>query len=195
MDIMELLFGHGGKLGSTYNPGQLSNLDDINNYIKSQMGGGGQDITQNQNYQQGSEWLSRLFNDPEFFKSFEAPLQRQFEENTVPELANRFASMGSGGSTGSTAFRNQLGREGSNLSTNIAALRGGMQQQGVNQGLAYGQQPIQNLMQMMGIGLQPTQNMYQQASAGLLGPAIASLGGGFGGGFGQQMGKNFANWF
>ncbi len=178
--------GKEGEFKSTYNPGQLSNIDDINNYIKSQMGGGNQDITQNQNYQQGSQWLNDLFNDPEFFKSFEAPLQRQFEEETVPGLANRFASMGSGGSTGSTAFRNQLGREGSNLSTNIAALRGGMQQQGVNQSLGYAQSPIQNLMNMMGIGLQPTQNAYQGPSQGGWGALAGPLAGGAVSSWGSQ---------
>jgi len=158
------LTGEKGGFKSTYNKNQLSTIDDINNYIKSNMGN--QDITQNPTYQQGNEWLMNLFNDPEFFKSFEAPLQRQFEENTVPDLANRFASMGSGGALGSTGFRNQLAREGSNLSTNIAALRGGMQQQGANQALSYAQSPIQNLLQMMGIGLQPTQNVYQPPSMG-----------------------------
>lgn len=189
---MGMMNGQNGEFKSTYNKGQLSNIDEINNYIKSQMGAGNQDITQNQNYQQGSQWLNDLFNDPEFFKSFEAPLQRQFEEETVPGLANRFASMGSGGSTGSTAFRNQLGREGSNLSTNIAALRGGMQQQGVNQSLQYGQQPIQNLMQMMGIGLQPTQNVYQPPSQGGWGALSGPLMSGATNMWASQQGNKFA---
>lgn len=129
---------------------------------------GQSDITQNPQYQQGQEWLNNLFNDPDFFRSFEAPLQRQFEEETIPGLANRFASMGSGGSTGSTAFRNQLAREGSNLSTNIAALRSGMMQQGVNQNLQYAQQPFSNLMQMYQQALgQPINNQYQPPSAGI----------------------------
>ena len=124
------------------------------------------DVTQQPGYQQGNQWLMDLFNDPEFFKNFEAPLQRQFQEQTVPELANRFASMGSGGALGSTGFRNQLAREGSNLSTNIAALRGGMQQQGVNQSLQYAQQPFNNLMSLYQQALQPTQNVYQPPSGG-----------------------------
>jgi len=180
--------GQEGEFKSTYNPNQLGFLDNMLNNIKGQ----NQDITQNQNYQQGQDWLHSLFSDPDFFKNFEAPLQRQFQENTVPELANRFAGMGSGGSMGSTAFRNQLGREGSNLSTNIAALRGGMQQQGVNQSLQYGQQPIQNMMQMMQQALQPTQNVYQPPTAGPMGDIMSSLAGGFAKGYGNKMGQGMA---
>jgi hypothetical protein len=150
-----------GEQGSEYNEAQQGGFDDIFKMIEGMRGGS--DITQNGNYQQGSQWLNSLFNDPEFFKNFEAPLQRQFEEQTVPDLANRFASMGSGGALGSTGFRNQLAREGSNLGTNIAALRGGMQQQGVNQSLQYGQQPFNNLAQLYQIGLGGggVNNLYQ----------------------------------
>jgi len=157
--------GKPGEQKSSFNEGQQGGIDDILKAIKGMSGN--EDITQNQNYGQGQEWLHNLFNDPDFFKNFEAPLQRQFEEETIPGLANRFASMGSGGSTGSTAFRNQLGREGSNLSTNIASLRGGMQQQGVNQSMQYAQQPFQNMMSMYQQALgQPVNNQYQPPSTG-----------------------------
>lgn len=180
--------GQEGEFKSTYNDNQLGFLDNMLNKLKS----GNTDITQDQNYQQGQDWLHSLFNDPDFFKNFEAPLQRQFEEQTVPDLANRFAGMGSGGAMGSTAFRNQLGREGSNLSTNIAALRGGMQQQGVNQSLQYGQQPFQNMMQMMQQALQPTNNVYQPPTAGPFGDIMSSLAGGFATGYGNKMGQGMA---
>jgi hypothetical protein len=192
--FLETLFGSPAKTGSTYNKGQLSSLDNILESIRG-MRGGAQDITQQPGYQQGNNWLMSLFNDPQFFNSFEAPLQRQFQEQTVPDLANRFAAMGSGGALGSTGFRNQLAREGSNLSTNIAALRGGLQQQGVNQGLQYAQQPFSNLMSLYQQALQPTQNTYQPASGGLLGPALGSIAGGFGGGFGNIFGQGMANRF
>ena len=160
--VFQMMGGQEGQFGSTYNEGQLSTIDDINKMIKGMSGQ--QDITQNPTYQAGNEWIQSLFNDPEFFKSFEAPLMRQFEEETIPGLANRFASMGSGGSTGSTAFRNQLSREGSNLQTNIAAMRGGMQQQGANQALQYAQQPTSNYQNLLNYALKPTQNTYQPSS-------------------------------
>lgn len=189
-----LISGFGGKdakEGSTYNKGQRGSLDDLINSIK-QMRGGATDITQNQNYQQGQDWLQSMFNDPEFFNKFEAPLQRQFQEETVPGLANRFASMGSGGSLGSTGFRNQLGREGSNLSTNIASLRGGMQQQAIPQSLGYAQQPFSNLMNLYQQALQPTNNTYQPASAGPFAPAATAFTGAFSQGYGNQLGQRMA---
>lgn len=186
------LTGDKAKQGSTYTKGQRSTIDDILQSIKGMKSGGAQDITQNPSYQTGQDLLQSMFSDPEFFNQFEAPLQRQFQEQTVPELANRFASMGSGGSTGSTAFRNQLGREGSNLSTNIAALRGGMQQQAVPQLLGYAQQPFSNLMSLYQQALQPTQNQYQPATPGFGGNIGASMFGGLAQGYGQQFGQNMA---
>lgn len=181
-----------GEQSSTYTPNQQGSIDDILNSIKGMKGGGAQDITQNQNYNTGQNWLQGLFNDPSFFQQFEAPLQRQFQEQTVPDLANRFAGMGSGGSLGSTAFRNQLGREGSNLSTNIGALRGGMQQQAIPQLLGYSQQPFSNLMSLYQQALQPTQNQYQPPSAGPFGGALSALLSAFGQGAGQKFGEGFA---
>ncbi len=157
--------GNKGKFSSTYNNNQLSHLDEMLANLK----GGPPNVEDNPQYGQGMEWLNSLFSDPEFFNNFEAPLQRQFQEQTVPDLANRFASQGSGGSLGSTGFRNQLAREGSNLHTNIAALRGQMQQQGVNQAFQGAQQPFSNYMQQQQQALQPTQNQYQPPSPGFWG--------------------------
>jgi hypothetical protein len=184
------LFGSNAEKGSTYTKGQQGLIDEVLGLVKGNLGGGQGDITQNQNYQTGQDWLQSLFNDPNFFQSFEAPLQRQFQEETVPGLANRFASMGSGGALGSTAFRNQLGREGSNLSTNIAALRGGMQQQAIPQLQAYGQQPISNIMQYIQQALTPTQNTYQGASTGLFGGAASGFMSGAAQGYGQKWGES-----
>ena len=158
--ILKGFMGGGGEMSSTFNPQQEKFMQKGLEGLDPSQG----NITNNQNYLQGQDWLSSLFNDPEFFKSFEAPLQRQFQENTVPDLANRFAGMGSGGSLGSTGFRNQLGREGSKLHEMIASLRGGMQQQGVNQSLQYAQQPTSNYLQQLQQFLQPTQNVYQPGS-------------------------------
>lgn len=158
--LLKGMFGDQGGAGSTFNKQQQ-------NFMNQGLGGlnpGMGDITQNPTFKGGNEWLQNLFSDPDFFKSFEAPLMRQFEEETIPGLANRFAGMGSGGSLGSTGFRNQLAREGSNLHEKIASLRGGLQQQGVNQSLQYAQQPASNYLQQLQQYLTPTQNTYQQSS-------------------------------
>lgn len=165
--------GSPGQQKSTFSKGQRGALDDILQSIKS-MKNNAQDITQNQNYQTGQDWLQSMFSDPSFFDKFEAPIKRQYEEQIVPDLANRFASMGSGGSTGSTGFRNQANREGSNLATNLAALRGGMQQQAIPQLLGYAQQPFQNLMSLQNLALgQGTMNQYQPPSTGGIGSLAA----------------------
>jgi len=155
--ILNMITGKEGEFKSSYNPQQLDFMKQGLGGLNPQMG----NINQNPTFQGGNEWLQNLFSDPEFFKSFSAPIMRDFEENTIPNLANRFAGMGSGGSLGSTAFRNQLGRESSTLHEKLATLKGGLQQTGVNQALQYGQAPVSNYMQQLQQLLQPTQNVYQ----------------------------------
>ena len=171
--VIGSLSGNSAEQQSSFSKGQQGGINDILQQIKG-MKNGAADITQNPNYQTGQNWLQSMFSDPDFFNQFEAPLQRQFSEQTIPELANRFASQGSGGSLGSTAFRNALGREGSNLSTNIAALRGGMQQQAIPQLLGYSQQPFSNLMSLYQQALgQPVNNQYLPATTGATGALAA----------------------
>lgn len=190
MNFIETLFGSPGKQGSTYNQNQLGTIDQIIQHINEMRGQGGGDISQQQNFQQGQGFLNNLFNDPSFFQNIEAPALRQFNEQITPDIANRFASMGSGGSLGSTAFRNELGREGSNLAERLSANRTGMQQQGANQALGYGQTQNQSFMQMLQQALQPTQNTYSQPTGGLFGPLLGALGGGAAAGYGQQWGQS-----
>lgn len=162
--IFQAFTGNKEKQGSTYSKGQRSFIDDILKQVKGMSGQ--QDITQNPQFQQGNEFFNSLFNDPSFFEKFEAPAMRQFNEEIIPGVANRFASMGSGGSLGSTAFRNQLGRESSNLATNLAAQRGQMQQQAIPQMLQYSQQPFSNYMSLLQQALTPTKNTFQPSSTG-----------------------------
>lgn len=170
MSMIEQM-GKKGEQSSSFSEGQQGGIEGLLQMLQGMSGGGGMDINQNPMYQQGNEYLMSMFNDPEFFKNIEAPMQRQFEENTVPDLANRFASMGSGGALGSTGFRNQMAREGSNLHTNMAAQRSQMQMQALPQMFGSANQPFNNMMQMYGQALgQPTQNQYQPPSAGMWGP-------------------------
>ena len=185
--------GEKGQHGSTFGKNQLSLIDQAVQGIKGGFGGPQQDITQSQPYQQGNDFFNSLFNDQDFFNKFEAPAMRQFNEEIAPGLANRYASMGSGGSTGSTGFRNQLAREGQNLSTNLAAQRGQMQQNAVPQMLGYAQQPVSNWMTQMQQALQPTQNTYQGPSMGALGGLAAPFAQGAASIWGQQAGQYAGN--
>lgn len=181
--------GKEAKEGSTYTGSQQGLIDKITKLAQGQNGMSA-DVTQNPNYQQGQDYLQGLYNDPEFFNKFEAPIQRQYEEEVIPGLANRFASQGSGGSLGSTGFRNQLTREGSNLSSNIANLRGGMQMQGLPQLMNYAQQPFNNLMSMYNTALNPQpNNQYFPSTAGAGGQIASSFAGGLANAGGQYAGN------
>jgi hypothetical protein len=188
LSMIQGSMGKGGETSSTYSKGARSLIDDIIGSVKGMKGS--QDITQNQNYQTGQDWLQSMFSDPEFFNKFEAPITRQFEEQTMPGIANRFASMGSGGATGSTAFRNQANRAGVDLATNLASMRGGMQQGAIPQMLNYAQQPFNNYMSMMQNALTPTQNVYQPPSAGPLAGPLSAITGAMSQGFGQNFGQS-----
>lgn len=188
--------GKDAQQQSSFSKGQQGGINDILNMVKGMKGKG--DITQNQGFQSGQNWINDLFNDQNFFNKFQAPMERQFSEQTIPGLANQFAGMGSGGSLGSTAFRNALGREGEHLQESIAALRGGMQQQGVNQALNYAQQPFQNMMQLYNQALgQPMMNQYAPATTGGWGSLSAPFAQGatsyWGGQGGQNNNQNYAN--
>jgi hypothetical protein len=85
--------------------------------------------------------------------------QKMFQQQTVPSLAERFTSLGSGNALSSGAFASQLGAAGNDLSTDLAGIMAqyGLQQQALGQ----------NLMHM---GMQPQfENVY---TAG--GPSFAS---------------------
>lgn len=187
--LMGSLTGEKGGQKSSFSKGQQGGINDIIQQIKGM--GGAPDITQNQNFQQGQGFLDNLFNDPSFFQNIEAPALRQFDEQIAPDIANRFASMGSGGSMGSTAFRNQMNREGSNLAQNLSAQRTGMQQQGANQSLGYAQQPFSNIMQLYNQALgQPMMNQYQGPSTGGFGSLGAPFAQGAASYWGGQGGQN-----
>jgi len=117
--------------------------------------------------------------------SFEPIAQRareQFQTQTIPSIASRFASMGTGGSQSSSAFNQALGSAGADLESQLAALGSqfGLQQQQLDQNMLF------NLLQA---GLKPqSENVYMPGQPGFLenvgSGLFQGLGtlGGFGGG-------------
>lgn len=74
---------------------------------------------------QGTDFLTKLLSgDESIFKEIEAPMIRQFEQQTVPGLAERFTAQGSGGQS-SSAYQQQLGAAGSRLAQDLASQRAG----------------------------------------------------------------------
>lgn len=84
----------------------------------------------------GNLALQGLQNPYQGFEPIEERARSQFQTSTVPSLAERFTSMGSGGQR-SSAFQGALGQAGSGLEQALAALRAqyGLQSRGLSQNL------------------------------------------------------------
>lgn len=111
------------------------------------------------------------------YKGF-APIAQQartgFEQQTVPGLAERFTSMGSGASLSSPSFASQLGQHASGLEQGIAALKAnyGQTQQGLNN---------QRFGQLGQLGFQPSfENTYFKRQPGFGEQAGQGIAGGIG---------------
>ena len=122
--------------------------------------------------QSGLDFLSALLSgDPEALNAFEAPLIQQFEQETIPGLAERFAQYDAQGSSG---FKNSLAGASKDLTTNLAALRGQLQMNALG-----------NLGGLLGLGTQQSfQPLMKQGSQGLFGSALT----GFGSSLGSKLG-------
>ena len=112
------LFGGGGKdkdrfdRESTLSPEQEKIFTLVQQLLQGQLGGEGQ-------------------------QAFEAPFLRQFQEQTIPGIAERFSGLGA---QSSSAFQQSLGAAGAGLQENLAAMGATRQQNTITQ-----------LMQMLGI--------------------------------------------
>lgn len=178
--IWETLFGKGDKITqqSTLDPGQQQFLQQM----LSQLGGGG---GVGQNFGQANDFLSRILsNDPNTMAQFEAPYRQQFEQQTLPGIAERFAGGNAmGGGLSSSGFGQALGGAGAQLQAQLAGLHGQLQQGASQQ--AMGQY---NNMAGLGLGTRSFENIFQPGSGGLMGGALSGLGSGLGMGLGMGMG-------
>ncbi len=116
----------------------------------------------------------------EAYEKFQQPYMQQFEQQTVPMLAERFAGAGGGmgGALSSSGFGQSLSSAGANLQSQLAAMKTGMQGQAANS----------ILNQLMGMfQVQPFAYGHQQASSGF----IPQIMGQAAKGFGQAMGGGF----
>ena len=109
-----------------------------------------------------------LSGSDESFASMEAPIMRQFQEQTLPQLQERITSQfGEGGSSGQAQI---LGRAGATLQENLAAQRGEMQQMAVRQ-------LLDTYMQGQGIAQSARPFGYQQEGTGFFGRLGKATGG------------------
>ena len=102
------------------------------------------------------------------YQGFEPIAQRamsQFQQQTVPSLAERFTSMGQN-KISSPAFASQMGQAGAGLSEGLAALQS-----------QYGMQNRSQMMDMLGMGLTPQfENIQMNAQPGMLQQALPTMG-------------------
>lgn len=185
-NIMEMIFGNGDRniQQSTLTGSQGGFLENLMQQLQQMSGGGG-------GMNQAMKTLMG-FLDPnsEQYKNFEAPYMQQFEQQTIPGLAEKFAGMGGGmgGGLSSSGFGQALGAAGGNLQTQLAQMKSQMQRQAA--GDLFGQY---NQMANQGLGTRAFENQYQPGSTGLLGNVVEGLAGGISGGAAPGFGKAISN--
>lgn len=149
MGFMDFMFGKQGEMNqvSTQTGGQQDLLSQLMAGLSGGGFGGGP-------MGAGMEGLFKLLSGDT--EAFEAPLMRNFEENLIPGIAERFSGLGSG-AQGSSAFSQGLSSAAGGLTEQLGAMRGGLQQQGMSQ-----------LMQMLqtGLGTQSFENVYKPPTQG-----------------------------
>jgi hypothetical protein len=174
--IFETLFGSKDKQSQvpTLNPQQQQTLQALLSQLGMLSGQGG-------SYSGAQNYLSQILGGgQEAFGQFEAPYRQQFEQQTLPGIAERFAGMNAmGGGLSSSGFGQALGGAGAQLQAQLAGLHGNLRQNAAGQ--AMGQY---NNLAGLGLGTRAFENTYQPGSGGLFGEALSGLGGGFGLGLG-----------
>jgi hypothetical protein len=149
----------------------ISTLDPNQQGLYNQYAGSFSGITP-----QIAEYLQQLLSgSPEATKAFSDPYMRQFNEEIVPGIAERFAGSGALSSSG---FQNSLGQAGAGLAERLASLRENLRMGAANTGLG----GVQNLLGMNTQALVPKQQSGWQSFLGGLAPGLGSaLGAGIGG--------------
>lgn len=184
--IQDWLFGSSPKLKQkpTGTPEQQQfGSQDLISFLQQMMSQGGGLNSANQ-YDQ-----SLLQQGPEAFNQFSSPYLQQFNEQILPQIAERFAGMGALSSSG---FGQALGGAAAGLQSNLAQLFS--QLQGQAAGRQQGQ--FQNLSNI-GLNYQPFAYHEKPGSTGFVAPFLTALagneaiwggGGGGGGGGGAAAG-------
>lgn len=146
------------------------------------------------NYGMANDYLSQILSgSPEAFERFAAPYRTEFEQQTIPRLAERFAGLGGGlggGALGSSGFGQALGGAGAQFQSNLAGLYAQLQQQAAQQ--AMGQY---NTLSNLGLGTNAFVMANRPGSLGFGGTSAAGLSQGIGSGIGQGIGTGLSNRF
>ena len=118
-----------GTFGEVFNGGYTlpPEVQSIIQRLQSQTQGNAP-LSQNQpGFQSASNYLQDLLNpDSEAMRAYQEPAMRQFQQEIIPGIAERFSL---GNEKGSSAFQNSLTQAGGNLSAQLNQQRGQQQMQ------------------------------------------------------------------
>jgi hypothetical protein len=175
---------------SNYDKGQQRTLRNTSN-SQNQLARGG--------YQDAIGLLQDYLNpNSDVYSNFEKPYIQQFEQQTLPGIAERFAGGNAmGGGLMTSGFGQSLGAAGANLQAQLAQMKQQYQRQSINDLLQqYNQLTNQSL------GARPYENVYDPGTQGQLGfggKILESIGTGaataFGGPLGGMAAKGASNLF
>lgn len=178
----EFLFGSPDKMkkvatGSKEQQGLHNNI--LSQAMQMSNGGG---------YSQAQDYYNSLLQPGnEAFQNFASPFMNQFQEQTLPQIAERFAGAGALSSSG---FGQALGGAGAGLQAQLAQLFAQLQSQ------AAGAQTNQyNQLSQTGLNYQPFAYQQQQGSSGFLGPLATGVGTALGGPLGGALAGGISNLF
>ncbi|MGD8326448.1 MAG: hypothetical protein PVF65_05995 [Sphingomonadales bacterium] len=128
----------------------------------------------------GLDFLQNILGQsPEAMQAYEAPALRQFQEQILPMIAERFTGGYGSGSQRSSAFGQQLGQQGAALAEKLQAQRAGL-----------GFDALSQLQNLLGYGLTPrTERVISPGRPGLAQGISGALGQGLGFGLGGKLGN------
>ena len=175
--MMGGLLGAGAGFGGGNTQDQLKQFEQYTpeqqELLKQILGQVGPEGQLGKGYGQSLSYLQELL-DPssEAQQRFADPYMKQFDQETIPGLGERYAGGGAlGGGLSSSGFGQAIGGAGANLQTQLASLKSQLQQ-----GAAQNIMGQYNNMTQQGLGAQPFGYTYQPG----------------GGGLGQQMFSGYA---
>jgi hypothetical protein len=123
-------------------------------------------------YTSGVQYLQNILGqNPEAMKQFEAPAMRQFNEQIVPQLSERFSGLGAGSSS---AFNQTMGQAATGLSERLAALRANLGMQALPMASMYAQMPFEEQFKTLSLGMgTPAFGYYGQPGSQGFGQGLA----------------------
>ncbi len=158
-------------MGFFWEEGRDPSWDQVSNYTPGQRGLLKGDIKQAKQLQKGGygdamSLLQQYLNpQSDIYQNFEKPYLQEFEQQTIPGLAERFAGMGAmGGGLSSSGFGQALGAAGSNLQTQLAQMKQQYQRQSINDLLGQ-----YNQLANRGLGAKSFENVYDPGTQGQMG--------------------------